>query len=385
MLRRMKPNLLRLPGLSGLLCVALATLAGTTLLIGAQASAAGERKLLYVAEPGVRDYLEYGGHGILVFDIEHGHKFVRRIPSAGVDEKGKPLNVKGICASTATQRLYVTTIRTLMCFDLTSDKLLWEKSYEGGCDRMAISPDGKVIYLPSLEREHWHVVDAISGEVLKKIVTNSGAHNTIMGPDGKFAYLAGLKSPLLRVTNTKTHSVIREVGPFSNVIRPFTINGEQTRCYVNVNELLGFEVGDLNTGKVLCQVPVQDFKLGEPPKRHGCPSHGIALTPDEKEIWLTDAGNSRMHIFDNSSMPPKQIGSVLLRDQPGWITFGIDGRLAYPSTGDIINVKMRKIVGGLSDETGKAVQSEKLLEIDFQGDRVARTGNQFGLGDLARR
>src|SRR5437016_5225420 len=166
-----------------------------------------ERRLLYVAEPGIRDYLEYGGHGVLVFDIEHGHKFIRRIPSGGVDEKGKPLNVKGICASTTTQRLYVTTIRTLMCFDLTSDKLLWEKSYEGGCDRMAISPDGKIIYLPSLEREHWHVVDATSGEVLKKIVTNSGAHNTIMGPDGKFAYLAGLQSPLLRVTDTKPHSV----------------------------------------------------------------------------------------------------------------------------------------------------------------------------------
>src|SRR6266850_4033715 len=226
MLGSMKPNLFRLFGPRELVSAVLATLAAPIAMMGAQTSAVAERKLLYVAEPGVRDYLEYGGHGILVFDIEHKHKFVRRIPSAGVDEKGKPLNVKGICASTATQRLYVTTIRTLMCFDLTLDKLLWEKSYEGGCDRMAISPDGKVIYLPSLEREHWHVVDATSGEVLKKIVTNSGAHNTIMGPDGKFAYLAGLKSPLLRVTDTKTHSVIREVGPFSNVIRPFTINGE---------------------------------------------------------------------------------------------------------------------------------------------------------------
>src|SRR5258708_95408 len=47
-----------------------------------------ERKLLYVATPGIRDYLEYGGHGILVFDISAGHKFVKRIPSAGLDEKG---------------------------------------------------------------------------------------------------------------------------------------------------------------------------------------------------------------------------------------------------------------------------------------------------------
>ncbi|PYJ86890.1 MAG: hypothetical protein DME22_03615 [Verrucomicrobia bacterium] len=48
-------------------------------------------------------------------------------------------------------------------------------------NRMAISPDGKVIYLPSLEKAYWHVVDAGSGEVIRKIVTNSGAHNTRSG------------------------------------------------------------------------------------------------------------------------------------------------------------------------------------------------------------
>ena len=30
----------------------------------------GVRRLLYVASPGIRNYLEYGGHGLLVFDIE---------------------------------------------------------------------------------------------------------------------------------------------------------------------------------------------------------------------------------------------------------------------------------------------------------------------------
>src|SRR5260221_7947747 len=93
----------------------------------AEKHAALDRSLLYVATPGIRDYLEYGGHGILVFDINDGHKFVRRIASAGLNETGKPLNVKGICASAKTQRLYVSTTRTLMSFDLVSGKLLWEK------------------------------------------------------------------------------------------------------------------------------------------------------------------------------------------------------------------------------------------------------------------
>src|SRR5439155_8555729 len=136
-------------------------------------SNAKEQHLLYVAEPGIRDDLKYGGHGILVFDIDHGHRFVRRIPSGGTNKIGKPLNVKGVCASQSLKRLYVSTIETLMSVDLANDELLWEKRYEGGCDRMAMSPDGKTIYLPSLEKGHWHIVDANSGDELAKLTTNS--------------------------------------------------------------------------------------------------------------------------------------------------------------------------------------------------------------------
>lgn len=345
----------------------------------AGADQAVERRLLYVATPGIRNYLDYGGHGVLVFDIDRGHRFVRRIPSAGMDEKGQALNVKGVCASVPLKRLFVSTIQTLISFDLVTDKILWERTYEGGCDRMSISPNGRVIYLPSLEKDHWHIVDAASGDIISKITPQSGAHNTIVGPDGKEAYLAGLKSPLLTVAETKTHQASRTVGPFSAPIRPFTINGSQTLCFVNVNELLGFEVGDLKNGQRLHHVEVQGFEKG-PVKRHGCPSHGIGLTPDEKELWLTDAANSRLHVFDATKLPPKQVASIEVRDQPGWITFSIDGQFAYPSTGDVIETESRKIVVGLKDEKGQDVQSEKLLEIDFKGDNPVRAGDQFGLG-----
>jgi DNA-binding beta-propeller fold protein YncE len=244
---------------------------------------------------------------------------------------------------------------------------------------MDISPDGTAIYLPSLEKDHWHVVEAASGEVLATIVPKSGAHNTIYGPDGREAYLAGLKSPLLTLADASRHAASRTIGPFSHGIRPFTINGRQTLVFVNVNELLGFEVGNLKTGKMLHRVEVAGYQKG-PVKRHGCPSHGIGLTPDERELWVTDATNRRMHIFDATVMPPKQLTSVELRDEPGWITFGLDGHYAYPSTGDVIETATRRIVTGLTDETGAAVQSEKMLEIVVQGGKPVRTGDQFGIG-----
>jgi DNA-binding beta-propeller fold protein YncE len=363
---------------------------GTTLVLAAALSVASasaalparsatEGRFLYAAVPGIRNYLEFGGHGVLVFDIDRGHSFVRRIPAGGRNDKGQPLNVKGIAANAATRRLYVSTLQFLTCFDLMTDTILWEKSYPGGCDRMALSPDGKVMYLPSLEKDHWHVIDALTGDILRRIDVPSGSHNTVYGLDGRAAYLAGLRSPMLRVAETAGHSIAREVGPFTAPIRPFTVNGAQTLAFVNVNNLLGFEVGDLRTGRIVHRVEVQGFERGTP-KRHGCPSHGIGLTPDERELWLCDAVNERMHIFDATAMPPRQVAAVRLREQPGWITFSLDGRFAYPSTGEVIDVATRRVVAALADEHGAAVHSEKMVEVQFSGGTPVRCGDQFGVG-----
>ncbi|HMJ90892.1 MAG TPA: hypothetical protein VK530_13810 [Candidatus Acidoferrum sp.] len=354
--------------------------AAVTVLCALQVhSAENERRLLYVATPGIRNYLEYGGHGLLVFDIDRGHSFVKRIKTAGFGTDGKPLNVKGICASAVTKRIYISTIRTITCLDLVTEKILWEKEMPGGCDRMAISPDGKIIYAPSLEGPHWNVLDAASGERVAKITPDSGAHNTVYGADGSRVYLAGLRSPWLTIAETLTHTSNSTVGPFSAPVRPFTVNAAQTLAVCCVNDFLGFEVGDITSGKVLHRVPVDGFKKGTP-KRHGCPSHGIGLTPDESEIWVCDSVNRRMHVFSGTTMPPKLKTSVALRDEPGWITFTIRGDLAYPSTGEVVDVATKKIIAQLTDETGMAVQSEKLLEIDFLGEQPVRAGDQFGIG-----
>lgn len=338
-----------------------------------------ERHLLYVAEPGIRNYVEWGGVGVLVYDIADGFRLVKRIATLTPPSGENAEAVKGVCASAATGKLYLSTPKRLLCIDLRTDALLWNRAYEAGCDRMSITPDGATIYLPSFEGPLWYVVDSASGEVITRIVTDSGAHNTICGPSGTHAYLAGLKSPLLRVADTRSRTVVREVGPFSNVIRPFTIDGAERRCFVSVNDLLGFEVGDLRTGRMLHRVEVPRFTKG-PVKRHGCPSHGIAMTPDERELWVSDGANSRVHVFDATATPPRYLQSIALRDQPGWITLTIDGRLAIPSTGEVIDTRSKQIVAALADEAARPVQSEKLLEVVTDGGAPVRVGDQFAIG-----
>ncbi len=356
---------------AGLLAAGCVTNAGRT---------AGQR-LLYVASPGLRNYVEWGGKGVLVYDIDAGHKLIRRIPSPFDDPGGQVENIKGICASASAGRLYVSTIRRLACLDLLTEQWLWVRAYEGGCDRMSITPDGRKIYLPTLEKDDWAVVDGASGDVLTRITPRSGAHNTVVSLDGTRAFLGGLKSSLLRVVDTSTDKVIREI-PFTNSIRPFTVDGRARKAYVCVNDLLGFEVGDVVGGTMLHRVEVPGVKKG-PVKRHGCPSHGVGLSPDEREVWVVDAHNKAVHVFDNRATPPKFLQSVALFDEPGWITFTRRGDFAYPSTGEVIDPATRKVVTRLVDEQGSPVQSEKVIEIAWEGGRPAANGDQFGLGRVS--
>ena len=85
-------------------------------------------------------------------------------------------------------------------------------------------------------------------------------------------------------------------------------------------------------------------------------------------------------MFDATVMPPTLKTSIKVRDEPGWITFGIDGTLAYPSTGDVIDVRTKQIVATLQDENGANAESEKMLEIDFANGKPVRAGDQFGKG-----
>jgi DNA-binding beta-propeller fold protein YncE len=324
--------------------------------------------------------VEHGGVGVLVFDADNSHKFVKRIPTWRAPRGHRDENIKGIAASPKTGMLYVSTIHRLAAIDLVTDKIVWQKGFDADCcDRMAVSPDGKLIYAPAFEEPKWYVLDAMTGNVVTTIEVKGGAHNTIYSPAGDKVYLTSLGSPILWIADPKTHKVMQTVGPFSASIRPFTINGKETRVFVNVNNLLGFEIGDLQTGKVLQKVTVEGFKMGKV-AHHGCPSHGIALTHDESELWIADGANSHLHIFDLTGPSPKQKASIKVRDQPGWITFSIDGKRAYPSTGEVIDVETKQTLATLEDEEKRHVQSEKLLEIVFQSGKPVAAGDQFAIG-----
>jgi DNA-binding beta-propeller fold protein YncE len=332
--------------------------------------------------------------GISVYDIDGGHKLVRKIELPGTGD------YKGISASPQLGRLFVTSYKQdeLLSVDLQDDHIVWRKKLGSYADSMWTTPDGKRLYVPYRDEIFWKVVDASTGGELARIdaergknydvdpIATTGPHNTWINRQGTRAYLEVLTVPNLYIVETRSNQIIGKIGPFSKGIRPFAISDDEKYAYCNVDGLLGFEVGAVRKGdrwggpmlyRVEAHTPPERLtQVHAPPhKPHSTPSHGINLRPDQKEVWMVDGVYGEVYVFDVTSLPPKQIATVpIFKDpseqpHPGWLTFSIDGKYAYPDGGAVIDTATKRVVARIPT-------SEKLIEIDFENGKAVKAGHR---------
>lgn len=332
------------------------------------------KRYLYASTPDGAQQEGRSGTGILVFDIDDGHKLVRRI-NIPIFEEG----LRGFTGNQKTHCVYYsTTNRRLGCFDLEEEKVVWEETYPAGCDRSSITRDGRKIYVPT---GWWYagsdsgllVVDANNGKLIKRLEVGPQAHNSIVSLDGRFAFL-GTKT-MLTVFDTSNDNFVRQVKDVGERgVFPFTVNSKNEVAYVCLGGHVGFDVVDLQKGKVLHRV-----LAGDEPIPHR--THGVGLTPDEEELWVSDQQGRKLFIFDATKMPPQPKSHVDLSDGGhGWVCFSLDGQYAWCHTPDVFDVKTKQLVATLKDESGKPVSSSKFIEVHFRDGKVVAVGNEFGLG-----
>jgi DNA-binding beta-propeller fold protein YncE len=261
---------------------------------------------------------------------------------------------------------------------------------------MTISPDGQRLYMPvgeaSTSSFDWLVLDASTGDELGSLQGGRAPHNTVIGSSGNFIYLAGREDRYLFVRNLADGSLVSKVGPFRDTTRPFTVNAAETLVFVTDTGFLGFEIGRVSDGQVIYTVPVDGFKSQS---QFTTPSHGISLSPNERELYLVDTANAYVHVFDVSGLPnaaPKLAASIKLShdfsgDEAGcgtgycghisWLQHSLDGRFVFVGDeGDVITTQNRQIVTNLAPLR----DTRKMIEIDWlNGVPVAASGRE-GLG-----
>jgi hypothetical protein len=314
-----------------------------------------------------------------VYDIDDGHRLLQTIRVFACCG-----DVRGAAAAVPTHRFYVMYNRDneghVASVDLATGRVLWDKVlHTPGVDRGNITPDGSTLYLPTGEDDASSsselVVDAITGEQRGQILVAPRSHDTIVSADGTRVFME-TKSPTgtLYVGSAGANRVVATVTGYccGGVLGPFSVNGRGTLMVNDVVGFNGFELADVATGQVIASIPAAVS---------GVPGHGIAFTPDEREVWLNDGGMPYVYVFDMSVSPPRQVDTVRVSNPgPHWVTFDIDGRFAYVAgrkgtadPTDVIDARTDQRVGELSG-------SEDLLEIDMRGGAVVAVGNQFGVG-----
>jgi hypothetical protein len=312
--------------------------------------------------------------------------------------------IRGVAANSRTHMLFVSYGPDsdagqghLIKYDLTVRRVVWDRVYPFGIDSMAITRNGKTIYMPTGELSvhgDWKVIRADSGEVIDTISAGKGPHNTIVGPSGRWVYLGPRNDNYLYIASTATHRIVRKVGPMVSGVRPFTVNGRETIAYTTATGFLGFQVSNLKTGRVLYKVPIAGFAWDPRTFGQSAPSHGIALSPGERRLWVMDAPNSYVHVFDVSHVParaPRQIADVRLslpmsgQESPctydcardGWLQSSRDGRSVYVGdNGAVIDARTHRIVASLQAMRN----SRKSLEIWWRGGLPVFAGSRSSVG-----
>jgi len=320
---------------------------------------------------------------ISVYDIDGGHRLVRTIrtvPNVG--------DVRGVAVGAMTGKLYVAYADgagagRVYCLDVYDDTILWDRAISPGVDRLAIDPDGRRLYVPSGEggsADFIDVLDAGAGDVVRRVYFSNRSHDAqypLSGPlfqetkaeDGSGHYLYAI--------DTDSFAVSR-LGPYSGILGPYAVDGASRFVANNVAGLWGMQVADRKTGRIVtASLP------HHPPGDPGL-LHGIGWTPDETEVWHSGRWDDpHIYIWDmRDAMAPVLKDTLTLRSGHGshWLTFSINGDYAYVAPNknsangtEIFDARSHASVGMIGS-------SEDLLEIDFENGKIARVGDQFGIG-----
>jgi hypothetical protein len=353
-------------------------------------SSAGIHRIEYVLNVGL----------VSAYDVDHGWKSVGTIslPQAVT-------GVRGVSVSPNTHVMFVSYggdgagygPGSVLAYDLLSDEVLWTTNLSTGIDSGQVSQDGQLLYMPTGEASSgtiWNVLGAADGGLVKTISGGPAPHNTVATPDGRYVYLGGRYSEYLYRYDTVTGKVAEpRIGPLTPGVRPFTVNSSNKLAFTTATEFDGFQVSNIETGKVLFTISFGAVPLSLP---DSAPSHGISLSPDEKELYVVDDVNKVVQVYDVSKVSegvePKPLAAIPVTglggiESPcaydcgrgGWLQRSTDGQFVLVAdSGDVIETATKKVVANLPTLLNTKIS----VEIDWKDGVPTATSGRTGVGGV---
>ncbi len=242
-------------------------------------------------------------------------------------------------AVSADGRRFFTTVegdQTLLVVDTASDKIIQTVKLSGLPNQCAATPDGKFVGVPIRGGDSVDVVDVAAGKVVKNLPVKA-PHNCYNAQRDDHVWVTSMGDNKVNLIDLKTLAYVAEI-PVGGIPRPLAVTRDEKTLYCQLSDLHGFIVADVPARKVVARVELPplppDVKFPVP----NTPSHGLALTPDEKELWVTSCGTDTVYVYDTASK--KVTDKVRTGKGPAWVTFSPDGKYCCVSNvlGDDVSV-----------------------------------------------
>ena len=232
-------------------------------------------------------------------------------------------------------RIYITEepTKTMDVVDAKSLQVIKKVPLSGRPNNLAVSKNGRRVYVGIAQRPGAvDVIDTATLTNIKSIPVQGAVHNVYVTPDGKYAVSGSVASSVISVIDTATDTVVWSV-KLSSGIRPMAFiknaDGSTKEIIVQLSDFHGFVAVDFSTHEETKRITLPDVagQERETDGIQGAPAHGLAITKDEKVLWVTSKWYDYVAAY---SLPDfKLIKIVPVGLHPEWLTIPPDGKDLY--------------------------------------------------------
>ena len=241
----------------------------------------------------------------------------------------------GVAIAPDGARIYVTneSIKSLDVVDARSLKVTHHIPLSGRPNNVDVGRNGAFVYVGIREGDGAvDVIDTRQMKNVKSVPVKGEIHNVYVTPDGKHVVAGSIAASTISVIDASTHQLAWTL-TLSAGIRPmaFTRNpdGSTREIVVQLSDYHGFAIVDFARRKEIRRIDLPD-----PPGWHketevlqGSPSHGLAITPDGRILWVTSKYYEYVAAY---SIPDyKLLKIVKVGLHPDWLAITPDGRSLY--------------------------------------------------------
>jgi YVTN family beta-propeller protein len=237
-----------------------------------------------------------------------------------------------LCAPADGRRLFTTieSENNLKTIDTITGKILDTIPVTGKPNECAATPDGRYVGVPIRDGDSVDIVDTAAKKVVKVLPVKM-PHNCFNAGNNNDLYVSSMGSNEIDVIDLKKMDYSARI-PTGGIPRPYAVSADERTLYSALTNLHGFAVSDIRGRKVIERVELPPAPPLDCPLEVNTPTHGLALTPDGKQLWVTSLADGGVYVYD---LATKKTSSLIhVGKCPNWIAFSPDGKYCAVSNSD---------------------------------------------------